>query len=166
MGRYYFGMIAGKFWFAVQDSDDATNFGVFPSEDMEFNYYCPECEEYGDDWFETEDEVDIPDEPCSCGGHWEPYSQESQNISYEFTNEDVEPIKEVLNGIKDLIPGLKEPTFEGTQFEYELDCDVIINNDNTPESAKLLELEARWYLGQQILACIEKHGYCNFGCEC
>lgn len=28
MGRYYTGDIEGKFWFAVQSSDDADNFGV------------------------------------------------------------------------------------------------------------------------------------------
>ena len=28
MGRYYNGDIEGKFWFAVQDSDDADHFGV------------------------------------------------------------------------------------------------------------------------------------------
>jgi hypothetical protein len=28
MGRYYHGDIEGKFWFAVQSSDDADNFGV------------------------------------------------------------------------------------------------------------------------------------------
>ena len=28
MGRYYWGDIEGKFWFAVQSSDDASNFGV------------------------------------------------------------------------------------------------------------------------------------------
>lgn len=28
MGRYYSGDIEGKFWFAVQSSDDADNFGV------------------------------------------------------------------------------------------------------------------------------------------
>ena len=28
MGRYYSGDIEGKFWFAVQDSDDADHFGI------------------------------------------------------------------------------------------------------------------------------------------
>lgn len=28
MGRYYWGDIEGKFWFAVQSSNDASNFGV------------------------------------------------------------------------------------------------------------------------------------------
>ena len=35
MGRYYTGDIDGKFWFAVQSSDDADNFGVYGEEDTD-----------------------------------------------------------------------------------------------------------------------------------
>ena len=40
MGRYYSGDIEGKFWFAVQSSNDADNFGVtgLPPDDR-INYY-------------------------------------------------------------------------------------------------------------------------------
>jgi len=37
MGRYYSGDIEGKFWFAVQNSDDADNFGVYGEEDIDEN---------------------------------------------------------------------------------------------------------------------------------
>lgn len=39
MGRYYFGDIEGKFWFAVQSSDDASFFGGTESEPNYINYY-------------------------------------------------------------------------------------------------------------------------------
>jgi len=39
MGRYYNGDIEGKFWFAVQDSNDADNFGVTGTTSDELNYY-------------------------------------------------------------------------------------------------------------------------------
>jgi hypothetical protein len=39
MGRYYSGDINGKFWFGVQDSTDASNFGVEYSEPNHVNYY-------------------------------------------------------------------------------------------------------------------------------
>lgn len=39
MGRYYNGDIEGKFWFAVQSSDDASFFGGQESEPNYINYY-------------------------------------------------------------------------------------------------------------------------------
>ena len=42
MGRYYSGDIEGKFWFAVQSSDDASFFGAGPSEPNHIDYYFDE----------------------------------------------------------------------------------------------------------------------------
>ncbi len=39
MGRYYSGDIEGKFWFAVQDSNDADFFGVVGDEITNLQYY-------------------------------------------------------------------------------------------------------------------------------
>jgi len=39
MGRYYSGDIEGKFWFAIQGSDDASFFGGEVSEPNYLNYY-------------------------------------------------------------------------------------------------------------------------------
>jgi hypothetical protein len=39
MGRYYNGDIKGKFWFDVQDSDDASFFGGEKSEPKSIHYY-------------------------------------------------------------------------------------------------------------------------------
>lgn len=39
MGRYYSGDIEGKFWFAVQSSEDASFFGGSESEPNYLNYY-------------------------------------------------------------------------------------------------------------------------------
>jgi hypothetical protein len=39
MGRYYTGDIEGKFWFAVQPSDDADNFGVEGTQPNCLEYY-------------------------------------------------------------------------------------------------------------------------------
>jgi hypothetical protein len=39
MGRYYWGDIDGKFWFAVQSSDAADRFGVRGSEPNYIEYY-------------------------------------------------------------------------------------------------------------------------------
>ncbi len=42
MGRYYSGDIEGKFWFGVQDSDDADFFGVIGDQPNILQYYFDE----------------------------------------------------------------------------------------------------------------------------
>lgn len=42
MGRYYYGDIEGKFWFAVQSSDSADRFGVVGSEPQYLEYWFQE----------------------------------------------------------------------------------------------------------------------------
>lgn len=42
MGRYYEGDISGKFWFGVQDSQDASFFGVEYHEPQYIEYYFDE----------------------------------------------------------------------------------------------------------------------------
>ena len=39
MGCYYNGSICGKLWFAIQDSDDSSNFGI----DYKYLYYYHIC---------------------------------------------------------------------------------------------------------------------------
>ena len=49
MGRFYYGDIKGKFWFGVQESEDASHFGV----EAEENYcylVCGCCYEEGDSY--------------------------------------------------------------------------------------------------------------------
>jgi len=47
MGRYYSGDIEGKFWFAVQSSDDADNFGVEGTSNY-LGYYFDKEDNYQD----------------------------------------------------------------------------------------------------------------------
>ena len=42
MGRFYSGSVEGKMWIGVQDSDDATHFGVEPTDEYSF-YGCQCC---------------------------------------------------------------------------------------------------------------------------
>ena len=48
MGRYYSGDIEGKFWFAVQSSDDAENFGAMETDSSYIQYYIPSEEKDGE----------------------------------------------------------------------------------------------------------------------
>lgn len=45
MGRYYSGDIEGKFWFAVQPSNDAEQFGAQESDPAYINYYADDADE-------------------------------------------------------------------------------------------------------------------------
>jgi hypothetical protein len=47
MGRYYSGDIEGKFWFGIQDSDDASFFGVEPCEPSHIEYCFAEEDKKG-----------------------------------------------------------------------------------------------------------------------
>ena len=44
MGRYYSGDIEGKFWFAVQSSDDAAQFGALEGESCYIPYYVDDLQ--------------------------------------------------------------------------------------------------------------------------
>lgn len=62
MGRYYTGDIEGKFWFAVQSSDDAENFGGTS------NYVYLEDDEHEEDPIEIEFQFTSQDmESINCG---------------------------------------------------------------------------------------------------
>ena len=54
MGRYYYGDIEGKFWFAVQSSDAADRFGVIGEEPHYLEYDFTE-----DDLEEVEEELEF-----------------------------------------------------------------------------------------------------------
>ena len=45
MGRYYNGMIDGKFWFGVQSSDDGTFFGAMEQEPSVIEYFTDDLEQ-------------------------------------------------------------------------------------------------------------------------
>ena len=44
MGRYYHGDIEGKFWFAVQSSDDGEHFGAVEVEPSHIQYHAADLE--------------------------------------------------------------------------------------------------------------------------
>ena len=90
MGRYYNGMIQGKFWFAVQPSNDGEFFGAEERDSNIVNYYV--------------DDIDF---------------------------------------VKDKVKECKE---------------TLLITDTA-------EWQARLELGENIMECIEEHGYCEFEAE-
>jgi hypothetical protein len=80
MGRYYVGDIEGKFWFGVQDSNDASFFGGQESEPGYLQYY-----------FVADDKADIVKGIARCKEELGDYKQkiDSYMDSHEWYNEEV-----------------------------------------------------------------------------
>lgn len=143
MGRYYSGDIDGKFWFGVQDSDDANHFGgeeiemldedtdeayalaySFTKEDLEdIDAGIQECID------ELGDKLPKLEEYFGEGGKGY-FSYNPQKMCEDF--------------------GL--PT-EGNSFS------------GGKEYQEMMEQYARLVLGKKIKECVERTGSCNFECE-
>ena len=195
MGRYYVGMISGKFWFGVQSSNDAENFGG--SECVKYEYKCCGC---------FVDDTTIPNNYCdmcfkSFKHHYKtliedkPDSWDSDNDSESESEKDYEDIeidKDVeLFGESNYV----QMNFEAEQLEevqkhiaeYEkivlpyiklfimdkennYNCNLTLvdeyENEYNKLSEDILTLIARWCLAKQVEACLIDNDYCSFDCEC
>lgn len=139
MGRYYSGDIEGKFWFAVQGSDDAEFFGC----EGEYLYWDDEPEE-GD-----EDER----EPYALA-----FNFETQDL--EDINEGVRLCLEELGEYKDKMDTFfnENETYTDEKLSESIGCE--------PDKVKnLLEYYARLELGMKIKKCVEETGCCCFDAE-
>jgi hypothetical protein len=138
MGRYYTGDIEGKFWFGVQDSDDANHFGGEEIETPEDVYALSYS-------FTKEDLPDINKgiQECidSLGDKLpklEEYFGEGGKGHYGYNPEEM---------CKD----------------FELPSDNM--HSGGMEYREMMEQYARLILGQKIKDCVERTGKCDFGCE-
>ena len=137
MGRYYSGDIEGKFWFAVQDSRDASHFGgqESPIVDEESD------EAVGSHYiFTKEDLPDIQDALDQCisglGDNKEKLDQFFEGcVTY---NE-----KQVAEHLE----------IEGEEKEVKM------------LTLAMLMLYARLGLGEKIKACVEEKGQCEFDAD-
>ena len=165
MGRYYYGDITGKCWFAVQSSNDASSFGG--NEEVHYRFYgCGDDREY----FGEENELvycetcytslehhleEIKDTLEVEGRTWYAYE-----FGYAFRKEDIPNIQLVLTEVEKEI-GSYIKSFEwmdSDTFEY----DITTNSSVPTEKIGLL---ARWCLGKQILACVLEKDECIFTVE-
>ncbi len=137
MGRYYSGDIEGKFWFAVQDSRDASHFGGTES---------PIVDEEGNEiigfhyLFTKEDLPDIQDTLDMClaglGDNKEKLDQFFEGcVSYNH--------KQVAEHLG----------IEGDEKEVKT------------LTLAMLMLYARLELGEKIKTCVEESGQCDFEAE-
>lgn len=136
MGRRYNGDIEGKFWFAVQSSNDASFFGGQENEPNYLNYY-----------FEKDDLPDIKKGLKKCEKELGKYLKR-MNIFFDKNNS--------YNDIQ-LAKFVDLPIVEkkcGDDFIKE-----------SPKVKELLEWYARYGLGKKILKCVEETNYCEFEAE-
>ena len=170
MGRYYTGTISGKFWFGIQDSNDASHFTntlIIPQPDyqyyvcgcdVDYNDYCINCFPDYDSHKNSMDDYD----KSSLNSIKLAYK--SNYIKYEFNAADLEFIKIKLDMLEneigyDLIEKLNLTIGDNNGFEYYINYNILNNND------ALLKIIARWCLGKQIEKAIIMTGNCNINCE-
>lgn len=135
MGRYYSGDIEGKFWFAVQSSDDADNFGV-----------------EGEPIYDS-DEPDDDEEPYALA-----YCFTTEHL--ESINSGINQSLEILGENKQKMDNFFEenPSYSDDVLAEKVGCSL-------EEVKILLENYARLELGEKIRKCVEEQGSCAFDAE-
>jgi hypothetical protein len=138
MGRYYTGDIEGKFWFGVQDSEDANHFGGSEVEEIDVDTEDVIGLQYH---FTTEDLPDINDGIETC--------VKALGPNLEFLDKYFGP------------GGEGENSYSPDSLAKQLGA-----NDWTDKKFKdILEQYARLHLGKQIKECVERIGKCSFDAE-
>jgi hypothetical protein len=189
MGRYYYGDISGKFWFACQSSYDASNYGVkhkdvinfhichCTCEEMTDKIYCESCYDSYEQHIESIKEEE--EEKIEIINTW--YISETE-ISYEFSEEHIDQvnnkIKELEGKVGNYMKSFKIID-ENEEITYHIDLDFddkITENytsENNSENSTICqdkknidELIARLCLGKLIHYSLIKKGCCIFFCEC
>ena len=129
MGRYYYGNISGKYWFAIQSTGCMCNYGAYSNPVYEYkcchceiedkyNPYCIKCytslEEHKKDVLEENEDED------------EDVSELYEETSYEeycIDRDDFEEfMKPVIEKHREWFNSIAEITFEGdTEIEYDVE---------------------------------------------
>jgi hypothetical protein len=189
MGRYYNGMIKGKFWFAIQDADDHRNICDAYYEEGEEMYipcYCTK-EEGGEDYCTNcyDSEEQNRKEAIEDGCVKEDYTGELyvENESYfqvkinehqiPFIESKIEKLKKKID-ISKIIFKIDD---DDDEISYDYDFVVkktplrkiknkrIVLIEKYEPKNTILELYARYCFANQILYCLKKHGKCNYWVE-
>jgi len=176
MGRYYYGNIAGKFWFGVQDSTDARNIGG--KVDKLYQYvccgcsvenlntiYCAEC--YSDfdlhfnDALENEDFEEDEEEQ-------EQLIREAGEYQYFFNGRQLEEVRGHIADLEKVVSKfVKSFTIDAEdEYKYDLKLHEKYEGADCGFTSEIkgdeLELLARWCLAKQVEKCIIDKGQCIF----
>ncbi len=172
MGRWYYGDIHGKCWFGVQDSNDASNFGVEPTEEYRFigcgclyepnnpyktdnNAYCTDCFPSYEDHFEDIKAYVSSDSKKTWNS--------GSCIYYYFTEGDLDKVQEVVKELDAEVGHyLKNFTLDTDNADgITYNCDFSDKRIGKKKQKKM----ARLCLGLQIIKSIETNGSCSFNVE-
>lgn len=138
MGRYYTGDIEGKFWFAVQNSGDATHFGGVH------------------DYIDGEGEVvddDAMDEAVEMYFHFDKSHMEDIQNGITLCLEQLGEYREAFDNFFE-----RQESYSHESIAKELGISVL-------KVDKLLPPYARLILGLKIEHCVGENGECNFEAE-
>lgn len=135
MGRWYSGDIDGKFWFGVQPSDDADNFGYI-GEPLYYN-----------------DPPEEGEEPYALV-----YSFTSDYM--DEINEGIQDCVDELGEYKEKLDVLfsENPAYDMVKIMEQIGCDK-------EKTMELVSVYARLLLGNEIKKCVEETGGCFFDAE-
>jgi len=136
MGRWYSGDIKGKFWFAVQSSDDASFFGGSQGEPNYINFY-----------FEKDDLPDIKKGLKECKKELGDYLKKMDKFFDEHDCYNDEQLAKYLE-----IP----------MIDKKVGKTILQEN---PKVKGLLKWYSRKILGEKILKCVKKTDFCEFEAE-
>ena len=142
MPRSYTGDIEGKFWFAIQSSEDATHFGGVHKYLNEEGDVC-----------------DPEDSPIEIYSHF--------NITHlhEIRNE-LDYCDQQLGELKPIIQNLLKSEFGFYDSDTFIQTHFGSLGYTTFSSIKpKLKVYARMSLGEKILECVKTTGECNFNAE-
>lgn len=149
MGRYYFGDIAGKYWFAIQPSDCMVQYGasitncyeykgcgcqVEPYEN--FNSYCSECYNSFEEHKEDIDEDDEDDEL------YQELDGNTYRISIDVFDKEMKP---VIERKSEWFNSIAEITFNNDErYEYDIeykDKNMLFNKDDFADYCMMLQIK-------------------------
>ena len=173
MGRYYHGDISGKFWFGVQNSDDAKYFGVEPEFLHEF-YGCGcHIEIYDPDDIRLTNQLYCTNCYSSLEQHQETINDIDENvtwflreISFTFRDEHVAVMERKIallsRQVGQFMEGYTIVGDKDTEFSYEYTISEHVNSSITKLQREQI---ARLCLGKVIAHCVAEKGECNFIAE-
>lgn len=176
MGRYYWGNIEGKFWVAVQSSNDVENLinikphscslawrgcGCIVNMDEKKNDYCKNCYESREVFLDEMGE-DFDGDPYD----------ELPELAYDITEDKLEDLCETMTTLeKEIDPRIVSEykkidedmsnAFSGVFKQVDEVIEEIIKEKKNMN----LQVIARYSLGLQIKQCLEKNGSCALYCE-
>lgn len=178
MGRYYWGDINGKFWFGIQSSTDAENFGAVAQE-----FYCWDCCQEDATSYDLDKINDCPNnchecENCNteqkCDEHTNTVCKVILNnnlLRYTLYKEEMDEIKDQLYEIAEelempasFVTDIIELPAKDDEDDSHIE-ETVQNYMARQKNGTDTVLYARLQLGLKIYSCLKSKDRCTFTAE-